>query len=67
MAIIPPDWRLRTITDVPFCAPCWIEGQIRDLGRHAGEGGGIALDAGAQIAPEASTASGKRSSCRRMS
>jgi len=27
MAIIPPDWRLRAITDVPFCAPCWIEGQ----------------------------------------
>jgi hypothetical protein len=27
MAIIPPDWRLRAIFDVPFCGPCWIESQ----------------------------------------
>jgi hypothetical protein len=27
LAITPPDWRLGAITDVPFCAPCWIEGQ----------------------------------------
>lgn len=27
MAIIPPDWRLRAIFDVPFCGRCWIESQ----------------------------------------
>lgn len=27
MAIVPPDWRLRAIFDVPFCSPCWIESQ----------------------------------------
>jgi len=27
MAIMPPDWRLRAINDVPFCGQCWIEGQ----------------------------------------
>jgi hypothetical protein len=27
MTIIPPDWRLRAIFDVPYCAPCWIESQ----------------------------------------
>lgn len=25
MRIVPPDWRLRALCDVPFCAQCWIE------------------------------------------
>ncbi len=27
-------------------------GEVRDLGRHSGEGGGVALNAGAQVAPK---------------
>ncbi len=27
MAIIPPEWRLRAILDVPYCGQCWIESQ----------------------------------------
>jgi hypothetical protein len=27
-------------------------GEARDLGRHSGEGGGVALDAGAQVPPK---------------
>jgi hypothetical protein len=27
-------------------------GEIRDLGRHPGEGGGVAVNAGAQVAPK---------------
>lgn len=27
IAIIPPDWRLRALFDIPFCGPCWIESQ----------------------------------------
>ena len=27
MVFISPDWRLRTLFDVPFCGQCWIESQ----------------------------------------